>query len=84
MERYLLNQNKYFVLAGSCESSDAESNDIPSEWNEDVDWNNHDSKYFHEILRITKTKELDIDSKVAEEDEDRAKKLYAVNEIDPD
>ena len=66
MERYLLNQNKYYVLAGSCESSDAESNDIPSDWNEDVDWNNHDSRYFHDILKLTRTKALDLDP---EEDE---------------
>ena len=67
MERYLLNQNKYFILAGSCESSDNESNDIPNDLNLEVDWNNYDSKYFCEILKGTRTKVIEVDSEGDEE-----------------
>ena len=68
MERYLLDQNKFFVLAGSCNSSDAESNDIPNQWDVSVDWNKHDSKFFTEILRGTRTKALDLEPELDEID----------------
>ena len=38
MERYLLQNNKSFVLAGKCESSDEDS-DMISDWDEKKGWN---------------------------------------------
>ena len=48
MERYLLTNNKYFVLAGSCNESDSET-----EYEVPKDWNDTDSKYFLSLLELT-------------------------------
>jgi len=53
MELYLLNNNKYFVLAGSCNESDSDTYEDPKDWNDKSEWNDTESQYFHKLLELT-------------------------------
>ena len=52
MERYLMQNSKYLVFAGSssCEQSSA---DIVSPWDESKDWNDRNSPQFFKFLERT-------------------------------
>ena len=50
MERYLVHNDKFFVLAGSNTESTPES-DVPNDWRADYDWNDQESKYFDRLLK---------------------------------
>ena len=50
MERYLIQNNKYFVLHGNCTASDTESAGVPSPWEDEKDWNDQKSPYFKKLL----------------------------------
>ena len=71
MERYLINNNKYFVLAGSCNESDSESDDAPN------DWNDTESKYFLELLKSTNV-QASIDKHIRSPSTDR----HPINKVD--
>ena len=52
MERYLVNSNRFFVLAGSNSESSPES-DVPKSWDPSFDWNNQESTHFAKLLEAT-------------------------------
>ena len=52
MERYLIQNNRVRVL-GNCSNSSSNESDEISPWNEDVDWNMHDSTHFDVLLKET-------------------------------
>ena len=51
----MIQNNKYFVLHGDCSNSDSESDGIPSDWEEGVDWNDQKSAHFEILLSRTVT-----------------------------
>ena len=61
MERYLIQNNKTFVLHGSCNESGSES-DVVSPWEEGKDWNDQSSPYFMKLLELTKIDGKDMDA----------------------
>ena len=52
MERYLVHNDKFFVLAGSNSESTPES-DVPQDWRADYPWNDQKSQYFDKLLEST-------------------------------
>ena len=62
MERYLIQNNRTFVLHGSCSSKSEESeSDVVSSWDEGKDWNDQKSPYFEKLLELAKLNEKDMD-----------------------
>ena len=51
MERYLLQNNKAFVLHGSCTGSEESESDVVSPWDEKKDWNDQTSTHFKKLLQ---------------------------------
>ena len=60
MERYLIQNNKTYVLHGSCESGDSDSDNV-SPWDEGKDWNDQKSPYFTRLLELAKLDGRDLD-----------------------
>ena len=77
MERYLINNNKYFVLAGSCNESDSESDDAPNSLNNTSEWRETDSKYFLKLLESTNV-QASIDKHLQSSSTDR----QPINKVD--
>ena len=54
MERYLIQNNKTFVLHGSCNESGESESDVVSPWDEQKEWDDKTSPYFKKLLEQAK------------------------------
>ena len=61
MERYLIQNNKTFVLHGNYSESGESESDVVSSWDEGKDWNNQKSQFFDQLLELAKLETKDMD-----------------------
>jgi len=53
MERYLIQNSRFFVLAGSCKGSDSETDGGEEAWQPGNDWDDQTSAHFEQLLAGT-------------------------------
>jgi len=65
MERYLVHNDKFFVLGGNNSESTPES-DVPQDWRASYPWNDQQSQYFDKLLESTVMKKRELKDKTTE------------------